>query len=196
MQQPNQFVQGRDRGDPLWQVKLFWLHNSLQLVLYLLLALFMDISVLCWWTPDLSTPSCRSGSPQSRWDWIRRVSLWSPHLALSGHSGEQLTAVGLFVAHLVIGAAECRYRVSVVRGLQYDCLVGRDLLSTIPCSIVSDGNGHLTFVSTPTRVCTIQPVCADILVKQSVQIPPRSQQIVMGRVRRKGGGGGGDRILF
>ena len=111
----------------------------------------------------------------------------SPHLALSGPSGEQLTVVGSFVAHLVIGAAECRHRVSVVHGLQYDCLVGRDLLSTIPCSIASDGNGHLTFVSTPTRVSTIQPVCADILVKQSVQIPPRSQQIVMGRVRRKGG---------
>ena len=64
---------------------------------------------------------------------------------------------------------------------------GRDLLSTIPCSIVSDGNGHLTFASTPTRVSTIQPVFADILVRQSVQIPPRSQQIVMGSVRRKGG---------
>ena len=43
----------------------------------------------------------------------------SPHLALSGPSGEQLTVVGSFVPHLVIGAAECRYRVSVVRGLQY-----------------------------------------------------------------------------
>ena len=111
----------------------------------------------------------------------------SPHLALSGPSGEQLTVVGSFVAHLVIGSPECRHRVSVVRGLQYDCLVGPDLLSTIPCSIVSDGNGQLTFVSTPTRVSTIQPVGADILVKQSVQIPPRSQQIVMGRIRRKGG---------
>ena len=35
----------------------------------------------------------------------------SPHLALSGPSGEQLTVVGSFIAHLVIGAAECRHRV-------------------------------------------------------------------------------------
>ena len=78
----------------------------------------------------------------------------SPHPALSGPSGEQLTVVGPFVAHLVIGAAECHHPVLVARGLQYDCLDGSDLLSTILCSIVSDGNGHLTFVSTPTRVST------------------------------------------
>ena len=100
------------------------LHISPQVVPSLLQTPLVDISVHCLCSPYLLSPSCWSGSATVNIGLDSAyISANSRHLALSCLSGGQLTVVGSFVAHLVIGSAECPHQVSLVRGLQCNCLV-------------------------------------------------------------------------
>ena len=111
----------------------------------------------------------------------------SPEDRLSGASGEPLEVIGSFVAHFSLGAADCSHRVRVVRGLSHDCIVGRDLLGSIQCSFVSDGNGRLQFFTSPSRTSTVPTEVASVHAVKLMVIPPFTEQTVQGRIRRRGG---------
>ena len=101
---------------------------------------------------------------------------------LVGPSGESLDIVAALEADLILQGAEIRQRVRVVRGLAYDCLIGRDVLAYIPCKISSNGEGSLSFSTGNT-----QNTALDILTRQKVQIPARSQMVVRAKAQRRGG---------
>ena len=111
----------------------------------------------------------------------------SPKDRLSGASGEPLEGIGSFVAHFSLGAADCSHRVRVVRGLSHECIVGRDLLGSIQCSIVSNGNGRLQFFTSPSCTPTVPTEVASAHAVKSMVIPPFTEQTVQGRIRRRGG---------
>ena len=108
-----------------------------------------------------------------------------PHLV--GAGGRPLDVVGSVVATVAFDGASCRHRVTVVRGLQVDGLLGRDILGSVPCSVASGGDGRLHFSAGPANVSTVDSRIGRVVSTKKVLIPPRHEVLVPARVRRLSG---------
>ena len=73
---------------------------------------------------------------------------------LIGANGQPLEAVASAIVQLELGDATCWHRVRIVKGLPRDCIVGRDVLSHIPCTI-SSGQGRMFFSTSPASISTV-----------------------------------------
>ena len=106
---------------------------------------------------------------------------------LVGVDGLPLDLVGEVLVQIEIGTATCTHVVAVARDLQYQCILGRDVLSAIPCMIQSDGE-RINFTTSTCKV-DIPPrqKIANVVVKRRVVIPAGHEMVVTGKLPRSSG---------
>ena len=102
--------------------------------------------------------------------------------SLVGADGKPLECVGDALTQLSLGDANCLHRMRVVRDLQHDCIVGRDVLSHIPCTITS-GAGRLFFSTQPANVSTVRSTLGSLRLCQAINIPPRHEVTAPGQTQ-------------
>ena len=97
---------------------------------------------------------------------------------LVGACGGVLPVIGKVKVQISLGGLECPQLVSVVKGLRHQCLLGRDVLCQLPCSIVM-GEGRMVF-------CTHQGF--SVRLCEQTMIPPRHEVVVTALVEQAKGG--------
>ena len=93
-----------------------------------------------------------------------------------GAGGQPLQILGMVVVQLRIQECSCRHGMRVVRNLRHPCLLGRDVLSRIPCEIASC-EGRLMFQAGKAEVNTLDEGQM-LRTQERVLIPPLHQMVV------------------
>jgi len=96
-------------------------------------------------------------------------------LSLCSVDGTKLRMMGKVPVCLSVQDTPCLHEVHVVRNLHYTCIVGRDVLSQIPCAIVSDGQQLRFSVGETAR----KDKCS-IRLKDRLVLPPHHEIVVSG----------------
>ena len=86
--------------------------------------------------------------------------------------------VGNVVVELIIGSARCLHEMRVVRQLRHPCIVGRDVLTQIPCEISSQ-DGTLNFQAHQADVVTVPTEDGVALRLQRIERIPAHSEIVV-----------------
>ena len=97
-----------------------------------------------------------------------------PPLRLCGADGSDLTICGTSVVRIAVGASTCLHDIYVVRQLYHPCILGRDVLSHIPCTIQSDGAG-LRFSAAESSVSTVDPTRIALRLSGRATVPPHHE---------------------
>lgn len=105
--------------------------------------------------------------------------------SLVGPDGKPLKLAGTTTAKITLGDTSCLHCYRLVKGLRYDCIVGRDVLSHIPCTI-SSGEGRLFFSTQPANVSTVRSTFGSLRLGSVAHIPPRHEVTVLAKLRRPG----------
>ena len=85
-----------------------------------------------------------------------------------------------------VGNACFSHTVMVVRGLQCDCILGRDVLRNIPCKIESNGETIYFSIESEQIPSKVEPF-AKLVLKRKLKIPGNHEMLVNAKVRRLGG---------
>ena len=99
---------------------------------------------------------------------------------LVGAGGGALVVLGSVLVSLRIGTKNYPHRVRVVDRLRRECLVGRDVLQGLECTIEA-GQGRMRFMLTEGR-------CGQVRLQSNTAVPPRHELLVAARTRMSGGG--------
>ena len=94
-----------------------------------------------------------------------------------GAGGQPLKLLGTVSVHLQVQACECDHDMRVVRSLRHPCILGRDVLSHIPC-VIASSDGKLTFRAGKAEVSMVEEKGCELRSKERVVIPPSHQMVV------------------
>ena len=105
---------------------------------------------------------------------------------LVGAGGSPLDVRGSVNVQFKVGNACFSHTVMVVRGLQCDCILGRDVLRNIPCKIESNGETIYFSIESEQIPSKVEPF-AKLVLKRKLKIPGNHEMLVNAKVRRLGG---------
>ena len=105
---------------------------------------------------------------------------------LVGAGGSPLDVRGSVNVQFKVGNACFSHTVMVVRGLQCDCILGRDVLRNIPCKIESNGETIYFSIESEQIPSKVEPF-AKLVLKRKLKIPGNHEMLVNAKIRRLGG---------
>eukprot|EP00117_Sycon_ciliatum_P034902 scpid20142/ scgid26552/ Retrovirus-related Pol polyprotein from transposon 17.6; Protease; Reverse transcriptase; Endonuclease len=104
-----------------------------------------------------------------------RLTADAPGLKFCGADGKPLVVNGKVVVHLGVQGCVCSPEMRVVDGLRFPCVLGRDVLSSIPCNITS-ANGKLCFKVEERRGSGADE--APLRLQEKIVLPPHHEMTV------------------